>query len=247
MAVKHVDIPSLGPVTLIKSARSSTIRLTITERGVRVSLPRFIPYAAGITFARQHADWIREQTAKHQKPPVVAGQKVGKLHSVAFKPAPLNAKPASRITASEVIVQLAAHETPLSVNAQDRAQKAIVRTLKKEAALLLPPRLANKAQLHAITYRSIQVKQLKRRWGSCDSQQNIVLNLFLMELPWVLIDYVICHELAHIDHMNHGSGFWNRLEQLYPHARQANRQLRTYQPIITGRPTSQTEAEEDLL
>jgi len=97
---------------------------------------------------------------------------------------------------------------------------------------LLPPRLARLASEYGFSYRSVSAKQLKRRWGSCDSQHNIVFNFFLMELPWDLIDYVLLHELTHTEHMHHGPDFWSRLKQISPRALDLRRQINTYRPII---------------
>lgn len=81
-------------------------------------------------------------------------------------------------------------------------------------------------------YRDIQIKQLTRRWGSCDQKKSIVLNLFLIQLPWELIDYVIIHELTHTKHLNHSTDFWDSLETFKPQARQLKKQLNNYHPSI---------------
>ena len=49
-------------------------------------------------------------------------------------------------------------------------------------------------------------------WGSCSSNGNINLSVFLMALPLKYIDYVLLHELCHRREMNHGPKFWALLD-----------------------------------
>ena len=79
-------------------------------------------------------------------------------------------------------------------------------------------------------YKSVGVKQLTRRWGSCSSKKDITFNLRLMTLQSEYIDYVIFHELTHTQHMNHGSEFWAKLEQVYPGAKKTAKIVRRLQP-----------------
>ena len=90
------------------------------------------------------------------------------------------------------------------------------------------------AQVHGFEYRSVQIKQLTGRWGSCDSQRNIILNLFLMQLPWELIDYVILHELTHTTIMKHGPPFWEAMARVLPQVQQRRRAMRRYRPAVAG-------------
>ena len=80
---------------------------------------------------------------------------------------------------------------------QTAAAAAAQRALKKQAEQLLPGRLAELAQKHNCSYQEPAHQRLTSRWGGCDQKQRIVLNSYLMQLPWDLIDYVILHELAH--------------------------------------------------
>jgi predicted metal-dependent hydrolase len=54
------------------------------------------------------------------------------------------------------------------------------------------------------------VRKMSKRWGSYTPKGRIVLNVDLVRASPTLIDYVICHELAHAFHANHGKE-WNEL------------------------------------
>lgn len=232
MATKTIELTGVGPVTLVKRSGNRSIRLTVTPSGVRVSMPKWTPFSAGHAFALQHTSWIRQELEKQTSPQLESGQRIGKIHYLRFEQV-LGSQPvSSRVTSTEIIVKLRSGESIGSPDVQSRAQKACIRGLKREAERLLPPRLTNLAQKHDKQFKSVSVKQLKRRWGSCDSHQNIVLNLFLMELPWEYVDYVLLHELAHTLEMNHGADFWNVLKKMDPRARDQALQLRSHQPVV---------------
>lgn len=230
--MKIVALDGIGDIKLVKSTRNRSIRLSITPSGVRVSLPYWTPYAVGIAFAQQHSAWLESELSKQGRLTLLPDQKVGKLHHLQFVHALPGEKPTSRVTATKIIVKLAPGETSEHTEVQVRATKAVHRALKKETEQLLPPRLARLASENGFSYQSVSAKQLKRRWGSCDSQHNIVLNFFLMELQWDLIDYVLLHELTHTEHLHHGPEFWRRLKQVCPRALDLRRQINTYRPII---------------
>lgn len=65
------------------------------------------------------------------------------------------------------------------------------------------------------------VDNQQKRWGSCTPANSEVRisNRLAGEPLWVL-DYVIVHELAHLDHLDHGPAFW-RLVNRYPLAERA--------------------------
>lgn len=238
MSQKKIDIPGIGLVTLQKHARSRSLRLSVSVGGeVRVSMPRWTPYAAAAAFATANQSWIEKERGVRRLPLLESGQRVGKQHYLRFEHVFGNTPLTTRVTKNEVIVRVSTSEVVGSANVQRRARTASARALKQEANHLLPPRLHQLALKHDFDYKTVQVKSLKRRWGSCSSDGAIALNLYLMELPWEFIDYVLLHELNHTRHMHHGPKFWQALEALLPNARKVSKQLRTYQPQV-GLPES---------
>jgi predicted metal-dependent hydrolase len=138
----------------------------------------------------------------------------------------------ARIRGTDIFVALPADVDPHSEEAQDAAKKVAVKALKQEAEHLLPQRLATLAQTHAFTYRSVAIKQMKGRWGSCSQYKDIVLNCYLMELPWELIDYVIMHELAHTRIMAHGKPFWDEVGKYVQNLNMIRKRMKAHQPAL---------------
>ena len=235
MANKNFTLDSGLAVTVYKRRASRNLRLSIDAGGrVRVSIPSWLPYKAGVDFAVSKQDWLRSQ----QKQPklLTHGQAVGKAHHLVFLAEAAAAKPTSRVHSSLVTVTHPPHLAPASSEVQAVAREASVRALRAQSEQLLPQRLAALANKHGINYGQVSVKRLKSRWGSCDQNGNIVLNLFLMQLPWELIDYVLLHELTHTAVLKHGPDFWQAMTAVSPTVKQQRKALRQYQPYMNSVP-----------
>ena len=232
MAVKTVTVPELGTVQLFKRRGIRSLRLSIGHDGtVRVSLPYWLPYAAGAEFARGKRDWIKSKQIIAL--PLRHGGKIGKAHHMVFIPEAGRTTLATRITSSgEVRVFHPAHIANSEPAIQRAAERASIRALKQQSEKLLPQRLRTLAQQHGFEYSSVGVKQLKSRWGSCSTERDIVLNLFLMQLPWYLIDYVLLHELTHTRIMAHGPVFWSELERYVPNLKDIRKEMKSHRPVL---------------
>jgi predicted metal-dependent hydrolase len=235
MATKTVTLPDIGDVTLYKKRGNRSLRLSIGHGGqVRVSMPTWVPYAAGEAFARSKADWITAHRPTAAPNTLRHGDAIGKAHRLYFEAGPESSRLSSRIDGTVIRICHPRSLTTDDMRVQKVAHTASLRALRKQADHLLPERLRDVATRTGHSYRSVGVKPLKSRWGSCTSQQDITLNIFLMQLPWHLIDYVIVHELAHTRVMQHGAPFWEEMERHLPNAKQLRKQMAAYQPILVS-------------
>ena len=92
-------------------------------------------------------------------------------------------------------------EEPKLTRLRQRAKEALpLRTAQIAAAI----RTLHK---RPFAYQRIAIKLNKTNWGSCSAKNNINLNLALPLLPDALRDYVIIHELCHLEHHNHSAEF----------------------------------------
>ena len=57
---------------------------------------------------------------------------------------------------------------------------------------------------------------MKKRWGSCSMNGNILLNTELIKANKACIEYVILHELCHLIHPNHSKDFYRILTEVLP-------------------------------
>lgn len=235
MSSRTITLPDIGEITLYKRRSNRTIRLSMGDDGtVRVTLPYWVPYKAAERFALSKTEWIAQHQATRGLSALTHGQRVGKAHRLYFIANDDAQKVATRLGQGEIRVTHPTALTPEHGSLQQAARAASLRALRKEAQLLLPQRVRSLAAQTGHTYRSLTVKHLKTRWGSCSSRQEITLNIFLMQLPWHLIDYVILHELTHTVAMNHGADFWAELERHAPSAKQLRAEIRTHRAALLG-------------
>lgn len=97
---------------------------------------------------------------------------------------------------------------PINDPATQRTRDYQKKMLMKKARDYLPYRLEYYAKLYGYKYEKCRLSHANTRWGSCSSNKTISLNIGLMKLPEPLRDYVILHELAHLNHMDHSKAFW---------------------------------------
>lgn len=234
MAYKEFEIEGIGAVTVYKRRGSRHLRLSVTRKGeVRVSIPFWAPYKAGVDFARSRSGWLIAQ--QPTAPQVMGeGQPVGKEHRLHFLSDPTVDRPKSRVQNGRITISHSPLMASTAPAVQAMAEKACLRALRNEAERLLPPRLRELADRYGYDFASVGVKRLTGRWGSCDQHKHIILNLYLMQLPWELIDYVLLHELAHTRVLRHGAPFWEEMERHTPHAKDLRRRMRRYQPDLHG-------------
>lgn len=72
---------------------------------------------------------------------------------------------------------------------------------------------------------SIVIKTLKSSWGSMTKSRRLVLNKKLIHAPEPCIDYVIVHELCHIQYFDHSPAFWNFVGSILPDWKERKKQL----------------------
>ena len=232
MAFKQFALDESTTITIYKRKASRSLRLSIAaDGGIRVSIPTWAPYQAGLTFAKSRQHWIAAQ----RQPVTVLknGDKIGKAHHLRLEPSRARSI-TTRIYQSEIIVRYPETLVTTDPRVQTRASEACVRALRKEAEHLLPGRLEELASTNNFSFSKVTIKQLKSRWGSCDNQQAIVLNLYLMQLPWECIDYVLLHELTHTKIMKHGPEFWAAMRPLVPDLARIRKVMRGFQPVLSG-------------
>jgi len=230
MPYKKFALDERIEVTIYKRKASRSLKLSIgPDGGVRVSIPAWAPYRSGLSFAKSRLAWINKQQPTLTS--LQSGQVIGKAHHMFFESAAVS-KPTGRVYPDKIIVRYPAGLSISDLAVQQAATAAAERALRQQAEELLPKRLAAIATRYDFSYRSVSIKKLKSRWGSCDHQHNIALNLYLMQLPWEVIDYVLLHELTHTKFLNHSPEFWTHLERLLPSYKTIKKTLRSFNPSL---------------
>ncbi len=85
---------------------------------------------------------------------------------------------------------------------------------KKEARTYIQERTDFISKKYNLEFNKFKITSAKTRWWSCSSTRNISFSYRLIMAPIKTIDYVIVHELAHLNEMNHSKNFWNLVEKM---------------------------------
>lgn len=172
------------------------------------------------TRLRRRSEWILRQHryfAKHLPRPTsrryVSGETVyylGRQYRVKLR------------TADEDSVKLKGRFLLVSASCETDAfavGKLVQRWYAKHARSTFARRLdicMDLAARHGIEEPHLRVRQMKRRWGSSNGRDSILLNSELVKAPVHCVDYVIMHELAHLKQPDHSPKFFALLARLVP-------------------------------
>ena len=115
---------------------------------------------------------------------------------------------------------------------EQRARDYQKKVLMKKAKEYLPYRLEYYAKLYGYSYDKCRLTHANTRWGSCSSNRTISLNIGLMKVPEQLRDYVIVHELAHLNHMNHSKDFWAEVATHDKNYKMHEKKLKMFNPGV---------------
>lgn len=185
-------------------ARRITIKVELNGEVVVVTPKRYSP-ALMLQFVTQNVAWIEQIQAKlHQKKQQQYGDHGQTIHlfgkSYHKEVISLATQPHGTVIVGNIC--------RINTLRSGQEQTLLTRFLKNTAEEYIVPRTHQLAQKMSITFKNITLRQQKTRWGSCSSQGNLNFNWRLVHAPPQVIDYVIIHELAHRQHMNHSARFW---------------------------------------
>lgn len=78
------------------------------------------------------------------------------------------------------------------------------------------PRVKWYAQRRGFKYNKIRITAAQKRWGSCACGGNLNFSWRLIMAHLAVVDYVVVHELVHLEEKNHSWVFWNKVGMLMP-------------------------------
>ena len=229
-----------GEITIryIRHPRARRYRLVFRRDGTaRCTLPRRGTMAEARRFVAENEAWLTDVMRRHQQAPRGSGA-LKEGGAVPFGGVPT---PVQRVE----IVSSAADEPdpdgdgirlrvgPVQFTASKSAvdlRPLVERAMQGHAAKKLPGMVTQLAAVHGFSekVRRVSVRNQRTRWGSCSRRGVISLNWRLIQLPDAVRDYVILHELAHLQHLNHSKRFWSEVERLCPEYRTAEAWLREH-------------------
>ncbi|MDI6744249.1 MAG: SprT family zinc-dependent metalloprotease [Thermodesulfovibrionales bacterium] len=98
----------------------------------------------------------------------------------------------------------------------DTAKELLIAWYKEQAYHKISERVDRYASMTGLKYTEVKISDAQKRWGSCSAKGNLNFSWRLIMAPLRVIDYVVVHELAHLEEKNHSKKFWNKIKIMMP-------------------------------
>lgn len=205
-------------VLRVRDPRARRLKLSVDERGARLTLPMRASLVSGERFLHQHRDWLLEQLARHANP--LHGESLIR-HQTRSLPLRGETLPLSWQEGRFARIELQQNGEALRFDAPARTSDAALhRTLRAwyeaearaDIGHWLPKYLPNLPRAPS----RFRLKMMSSQWGSLSPDGSLALDLSLVIARPSAFEYVLVHELCHLIHANHSPAFWREVEARFP-------------------------------
>jgi hypothetical protein len=221
------------PYRVRRSDRARRARIVVGADGVEVVVPRRVPLRQVVPFVEAKRPWI-ERTLRRQREAAADAPRIrlepgGELPYLGERLAlDVRREPGRRRAhvardGDRLVVRLpAGGDLRAAVEAwyRRRARAEVVRRL--DAACARAGR----------RYSKLTIRGQRTRWASCSSSGAMSFNWRLLLAPAEVLDYVVEHEVAHLDHHDHSPAFWALVAERCPGWREREDWLRRCGPAL---------------
>ncbi len=202
-----------------RNARRIILRADPDTGGAIVTLPPGVAAQSGRRFAEERADWIAKCLATAPDHIEFTDGAVIPLlgidHVICHTPERRGA-----VVREDGRLLVSGHIEHLSRRLRD--------WLKAEARRHIGDLVAQKASEIGRPYGRITIRDTRSRWGSCSSTGGLNFSWRLIMAPQEVLEYVVCHEVAHLAEHNHGPRFWAVTQSLCEHMDTSRKWLSKY-------------------
>ncbi len=216
----------------LERTKRRTVSLKISATGLVIHAPKRISQTLLESLLLPKAEWIRKK---------LAAQKANIIDAIQWQngePLLLLGNDISLEIKQDIRNKALTFEsgvlTVAHINIHDKAtiQRKVVQWYQKQALPDFARRLEILSAKLGVPTPQLFLSNAKSRWGSCNNRKEVRLNWRLMLAPPHIINYVICHELAHLKEMNHSAKFWAVVGSIYPDYKQAEKDLKAWSPQL---------------
>ena len=206
-------------VVRVRDPRARRLRLSVDERGARLTLPPRASAVSGARFLEQHRDWLQAQLRAHAIDDLVAPLERGTTPALPLRGAmvPLRWETGRYTCIVRDDDGLAFRHTG---RGGDAALRGALRDFyegeaRADIGAWLPGYLPGLPRAPA----RVRLKAMSSQWGSLAPDGTLALDLALVLGRPSAFEYVLVHELCHLVHADHSPAFWAEVEARCPHWR----------------------------
>jgi predicted metal-dependent hydrolase len=203
-----------------RSDRARRVRVTVdAARGVEVVLPRRAAEREAAAAIRELRPWINRRVHELARAQAMVAQRgtgvpyLGRLLQVRREPG----RTRVHRRADELLAPDGAAYLP-----------ALERWYRRAAYQEIALRLDRACAVAGSTYTRLTIRGQRTRWASCSRGGAMSFNWRLLLAPEPVLDYVVWHEVCHLEVMDHSTRFWALLDRRCPDCRDQARWLRRH-------------------
>ncbi len=202
-------------ITRVRDPRARRLRLSVDERGARLSLPLRASLVSGDRFVAEHGDWLARQIdhfAMDAVPRLARGETAALPLRGAQIPLRWTEGRYARLSEDEHGLLFA-----LPARGGDTAMRRTLRDFyeaqgRADLGRWLPQYVPGLPRAPS----RVTFKVMSSQWGSLSPDGVMVLDLALVLGQPSAFEYVLVHELCHLIHADHSRAFWREVERRFP-------------------------------
>ena len=219
------------PYRIRRSPRARHARITVGGEGVEVVVPDRFPLRDVEPFVREKSAWIertlrRMAESEAELAPILLehGGEVrylGERLALSIRVEPGRVRP-------HVARRGAGLRVAVGAPGREPVREALERWYRRRARDEVGSRLDRAAARAGVRYAGLQIRAQRSRWASCSSSGAMSFNWRLLLAPVEILDYVVEHEVAHLEVHDHSRRFWALLASRCPGWREHETWLRRH-------------------
>jgi predicted metal-dependent hydrolase len=211
------------PYTVRRSSRARRVRVNVhAHTGVEVVLPARAAEREAAAAIRELRPWIERRLAEARETMAVIAERGA---SLPYLDATL------RLVAEPGRTRAHRRGEQLLVPGGD-ARPAIERFYRRAARAEIAPRLDRASAAAGLRYSGLDIRAQRTRWASCSSRGRMSFNWRLLLAPERVLEYVVWHEVCHLEVLDHSPRFWALLAGHWPGWREDRDWLSRHGPTL---------------
>ena len=225
-----LDIETEFPIEIIRTNRRKTASIRIIEGQVQVVVPKRFSRRNLRELIGKRTAWIRKKLWIQSKIIPVKPKEYVSGEAFAYLGKNYRLK-LNHNSPSEIKLYGGQLVLGINKNLPNKQQRLLIREqlirwYRNHAEQKLREKTSRYAKFLGIKPKSISVKEYKSRWGSCSIHGDISYNWKIIIAPQRVIDYVVVHELCHVQQHNHSTPYWKSVERVIPDYKDCRRWLK---------------------
>ncbi len=199
------------PYTVRRSSRARRVRVNVrAHSGVEVVLPARAPDHAAAAAVKELRPWIERRLDEVEHALARVAARSGTVPYLGEHLALVPQAGRTRVHRSGRSLLIPAGEPA----------PALERFYRRAARLEIEPRLDRATAISGRAYAGLDVRGQRTRWASCSATGRMSFNWRLLLAPERVLEYVVWHEVCHLEVLDHSPRFWALLERRWPDYRE---------------------------